>query len=170
MAAEQWCCSDQITHQQSANSTLDSNNPGSSGSQRSVVARSPEAARWELTRSSGGKCRQKTALPADLFDPTMNREGASYSEGQRRNRVYLTEQTLSSATWGAILCSGARCVNLSGWLGAGMFLIQYTELIPWGKQCQLHILQSLCGPGSDGQQLRIFICAQTGTILHRGKG
>lgn len=43
-------------------------------------------------------------------------------------------------------CVVGQKVELRRWPGVGPFLADCTELIPWGGQLQLCVLQGLCGP------------------------
>ena len=79
-----WCCNDQLPQWQSASSKLSSSN-----SQRSIYIQVEE----EVTRSSGGDPRQRTAHPADLFNYTRSRDGARYSIEVCGNWVDLTPDT-----------------------------------------------------------------------------
>lgn len=68
-------------------------------------------ARWtfEFTGRSGGEYRLTAAHSADLFDPTMSREGVADSKGWISGSVDLTAQRLVTTS-----CSGAERVDLNG--------------------------------------------------------
>ena len=124
----EWCCSEHKMHQWLVSrNPVSSDNQGSSYSHGSALIHPGGrlGSHWELRSQKQTEIGESCWIPWPSNERRKSKRAVN-SMGQSSGRMELTTQRSD--------------------IRVGAFLVDSIELILWGRQHQLHVLQVLCGP------------------------